>query len=60
MIRCFSWFFSSTNWEGILPPKHLMDLVLVQSLIQLVVARIQNYLLQSCGDVFIKNKQTTF
>lgn len=30
---------------------------LVQLLIQLVVARIQNYQLQYCGNVFIKNKQ---
>lgn len=28
----YSWFFSSTNWEGLLPPAHLMLLVWVQSL----------------------------
>lgn len=30
---------------------------LVQLLIQLVVARIQNHLLQNCSNIFIKNKQ---
>lgn len=43
-IHYFSWFYG-TKWKEILSPKCLMDLVLVQSLIRLVVARILNYLL---------------
>lgn len=43
-IHYFSWFYS-TKQKEILSPKHLMDLILVQTLIQLVVARIQDYLL---------------
>lgn len=54
-VHYFSWSRSLTTWEGILSPTNLVDLVLVQLLTQLVVPRIQNYLLQSCGNVFIKN-----
>lgn len=39
-IHYVSWSPSGINWEGILPSTHFVDLVLVQPIIQLVVARI--------------------